>query len=140
MLAYIGKRLLLMIPTLIGVLTLTFIIIQFVPGGPVEQILAEARAGTGGDASGFSGKRDLDKKQIEELKKLYGFDKPPLERYVSMMRNFAQFDLGKSFLRNKDVWQLIDTGILSLISCHTSLLRKKLLPRSNCAKFVIIDT
>ena len=89
------------------VLTLTFIVIQFVPGGPVEQILAEARAGTGGDTGGFSGKRDLDKKQIEDLKKLYGFDKPPLERYVSMMKSFAQFDLGKSFLRNKDVWQLI---------------------------------
>jgi microcin C transport system permease protein len=107
MLAYIGKRLLLMIPTLIGVLTLTFVVIQFVPGGPVEQILAEARAGTGGETGGFSGKRDLDKKQIEELKQLYGFDKPPLERYLSMMKNFAQFDLGKSFLRNRDVWQLI---------------------------------
>ena len=107
MLAYIGKRLLLMIPTLIGVLTLTFVVIQFVPGGPVEQILAEARAGTGGETGGFSGKRDLDQKQIEELKKLYGFDKPPLERYLSMMKNFAQFDLGRSFLRNKDVWQLI---------------------------------
>lgn len=69
MLAYIGKRLLLMIPTLIGVLTLTFVVIQFVPGGPVEQILAEARAGTGGETGGFSGKRDLDQKQIEELKR-----------------------------------------------------------------------
>ncbi len=107
MLVYIGKRLLLMIPTLIGVLTLTFVVIQFVPGGPVEQILAEARAGTRGDTGGFSGKRDLDKKQIEDLKKLYGFDKPPLERYLSMMKSFAQFDLGRSFLRNKDVWQLI---------------------------------
>ena len=107
MLAYIGKRLLLMIPTLLGVLTLTFVIIQLVPGGPVEQMLAEARAGTGGETGGYSARRDLDKKQIEELKKLYGFDKPPLERYVSMLKSFALFDLGKSFLRNKDVWQLI---------------------------------
>ncbi len=107
MLVYIGKRLLLMIPTLIGVLTLTFLVIQFVPGGPVEQILAEARAGVGGETGGFSGKRDLDKKQVEDLKKLYGFDKPPLERYWLMMKNFAQFDLGKSFMRNKDVWSLI---------------------------------
>ena len=107
MLAYIGRRLLLMIPTLVGVLTLTFVIIQLVPGGPVEQLLAEARARTGGETGGYSARRDLDKKQVDELKKLYGFDKPPLERYVSMLKSFAQFDLGRSFLRNKDVWQLI---------------------------------
>jgi microcin C transport system permease protein len=107
MLAYIAKRLLLMIPTVLGVLTLVFIIIQFVPGGPIEQILAEARAGSGGDTGGYTAKRDVDKKQIEDLKKLYGFDKPPLERYFLMLKSFAQFDLGKSFLRNKDVWSLI---------------------------------
>jgi len=107
MLAYIGKRLLLMIPTLLGVLTLTFVLIQFVPGGPIDQILAEARAGKGGDTGGFTGKRDLDAKQIADLKKLYGFDKPPLERYVDMLGSFARFDLGKSFMRNKDVWPLI---------------------------------
>ena len=108
MLAYIAKRLLLMIPTLLGVLTLTFIVIQFVPGGPVEQLIAEARAGKGGDtAAGFQARRDLDAKQVAELKVLYGFDKPPLERYVSMLGNFARFDLGKSFMRNKDVWSLI---------------------------------
>ena len=107
MLAYIGKRLLLMIPTLLGVLTVTFIIIQLVPGGPVEQILAEARAGVGGETGGYTARRDVDAKQVEELKKLYGFDKPPLERYFAMLKSFAQFDLGKSFLRNKDVWTLI---------------------------------
>jgi microcin C transport system permease protein len=107
MFVYIAKRLLLMIPTLLGVLTLTFIVIQFVPGGPVETLLAEARAGAGGDTGGFQGRRDLDAKQVAELKVLYGFDKPPLERYVSMLKSFVQFDLGKSFLRNKDVWQLI---------------------------------
>ncbi len=107
MLAYIAKRLLLMIPTLLGVLTLTFVIIQFVPGGPVEQIMAEARAGTGGDTGGMQARRELDAKQLAELKELYGFDKPPLERYLSMLKSFVQFDLGKSYLRNKDVWSLI---------------------------------
>lgn len=108
MLAYIAKRLLLMVPTLLGVLTLTFIVIQFVPGGPVEQLIAEARAGKGGDTTaGFQARRDLDAKQVAELKALYGFDKPPLERYVSMLGSFARFDLGKSFMRNKDVWSLI---------------------------------
>jgi len=108
MLTYILKRLLLMVPTLLGVLTLTFILIQFVPGGPVEQLMAEMRAGPGGDTGGgFRARRDLDAKQVAELKALYGFDKPPLERYVLMMKSFAQFDLGRSFMQNKDVWQLI---------------------------------
>ncbi len=107
MLTYILKRLLLMIPTILGVLTLTFIVIQFVPGGPVETLLAEARAGAGGDQASFQARRDLDAKQVAELKALYGFDKPPLERYFAMLKSFAQFDLGKSFLRNKDVWSLI---------------------------------
>ncbi len=109
MLSYIGKRLLLMIPTLLGVLTVVFVIIQFVPGGPVDQLVAEMRAGSQGEGarSGSAGRRDLDAKQIEEIKKLYGFDKPPLTRYLEMLANFARFDLGKSFMHNKDVWQLI---------------------------------
>ena len=106
MLIYIAKRILLMIPTLIGALTLTFVIIQFVPGGPIEQLIAEMQTGGQGDES-RSGRRDLDAKQLAELRALYGFDKPPLERYVGMMKSFAQFDLGKSFLRNKSVWELI---------------------------------
>jgi microcin C transport system permease protein len=108
MLTYILKRVLLMVPTLLGVLTVTFLLIQFVPGGPVEQLMAEMRAGPGGDTGGsFRARRDLDAKQVAELKALYGFDKPPLERYVLMMKSFAQFDLGRSFMQNKDVWQLI---------------------------------
>jgi len=109
MLIYILKRLLLMVPTLLGVLTVTFIVIQFVPGGPVEQVLAEAQASAkgGGEASGYKASRDIDKKQIEELKKLYGFDKPAHVRYVDMLGNFARFDLGRSFMQNKDVWALI---------------------------------
>ena len=107
--AYILKRLLLMIPTLLGVLTLTFIVIQFVPGGPVEQLVAELRSEGSIESGGGSRRpgRDLDAKQIEDLKQLYGFDKPPLERYFSMLRGFAQFELGRSFMHNKDVFQLI---------------------------------
>ena len=110
MLTYVLKRLLLMIPTMLGVLTVTFIVIQFVPGGPVEQLVAEMRAGARGEgpgAGGTRGRRDLDAKQIEEIKKLYGFDKPPIQRYFEMLGNFARFDLGRSFMHNKDVWQLI---------------------------------
>jgi microcin C transport system permease protein len=107
MLVYILKRLLLMIPTVIGALTITFVVIQFVPGGPVEQLLAEMRAGAGGDTEGMRAGRDLDAKQRAELKALYGFDKPPLERYLSMLKSFAQFDLGRSFMQNKEVAQLI---------------------------------
>jgi microcin C transport system permease protein len=108
MLSYVLKRLLLMIPTLLGVLTVTFIVIQLVPGGPVDQLVAEMRAGgVEGARSATAGRRDLDAKQIEEIKKLYGFDKPPLTRYVEMLGSFARFDLGRSFMHNKDVWQLI---------------------------------
>ena len=107
MLSYILKRFLLMVPTLLGALTITFIVIQFVPGGPVEQIMAEARAGQSGGDSGYKAGRDSDAKQIAELKKLYGFDKPAHVRYVEMIGNFLRFDLGRSFLQNKDVWTLI---------------------------------
>jgi microcin C transport system permease protein len=108
MLAYILKRLLLMVPTLIGVLTVTFVVVQFVPGGPIEQLMAEARMGPGGgEGSAYKAGRDSDAKQIAELKKLYGFDKPAQVRYVEMLSNFARFDLGRSFLHNKDVWELI---------------------------------
>jgi microcin C transport system permease protein len=106
-LAYVAKRILLMIPTLLGALTITFVVMQFVPGGPVEQIMAEARAGADGDTGGYKAGRDLDKKQREELMKLYGFDKPAHVRYFEMLASFARFDLGRSFLQNKDVWTLI---------------------------------
>ena len=104
MLSYVLKRLLLMIPTLLGVLTLTFVVIQFVPGGPVEQLMAQSRIGGGG---AYKARGDTDAKQIEELKKLYGFDKPAHVRYVEMLTSFATFDLGRSFLQNKPVWTLI---------------------------------
>jgi microcin C transport system permease protein len=104
MLVYILKRIVLMVPTLLGALTVTFIVIQFVPGGPVEQALAAARIGRGG---AYKARGDTDAKQIEELKKLYGFDKPAHVRYVEMLGNFARFDLGRSFSHDKPVWQLI---------------------------------
>jgi microcin C transport system permease protein len=112
MLAYILKRLLLLIPTLLGVLLVTFAVIQFVPGGPVEQYLSEAKAaaGKGGFESGgssYRGNQGVDPKRLEQIKALYGFDKPPAERLWTMLGNFARFDLGRSFFQNKDVWSLI---------------------------------
>lgn len=112
--AYILKRLLLMIPTLLGVLALTFAVIQFVPGGPVEQVVAQlkGRAGGGGEAggssgAGYRGRQGVDAAQVEEIKKLYGFDKPAHERFVRMLVSFARFDLGQSFYHHQDVWGLI---------------------------------
>ncbi|MCO5116149.1 MAG: ABC transporter permease subunit [Burkholderiaceae bacterium] len=112
MFAYVLKRLLLMLPTLLGVLLLTFVVIQFVPGGPVEQYLAEARAGAGGAGAeggglAYRGAQGVDEKRLAEIRKLYGFDKPAPERFWLMLKNYARFDLGRSFFQNKDVWQLI---------------------------------
>ena len=112
MFAYILKRLLLMLPTLLGVLLVTFVVIQFVPGGPVEQYLAEAKAGAGGASAeggglSYRGAQGIDPRRLDEIKKLYGFDKPAPERFAQMLGQFARFDLGRSFFQNKDVWQLI---------------------------------
>jgi len=106
---YILKRLLLMIPTLFGVLTLTFVVIQFVPGGPVEQAAHELRKGAAEGAMPFGLRvhSGVDAQQMEQLKQLYGFDKPPLERYGLMLKRFARFDLGQSYFRHQSVWQLI---------------------------------
>ncbi len=110
MAAYIAKRLLLMLPTLFGVLLITFIVVQFVPGGPVEQYMSEARRGAGlsqGGSSAYRGSQGVDPKRIEQIKALYGFDKPAHERFFQMVGQFARFDLGKSFFQNKPVSQLI---------------------------------
>ncbi len=108
MAAYILKRILLMLPTLFGVLLITFTVTQFVPGGPVEQYLAEAkRVGGGGDTSAYRGGQGVSPKRIEEIKALYGFDKPPAERFWKMLGQYARFDLGRSFQQNKPVGQLI---------------------------------
>ncbi len=100
---YIVRRLLLMVPTVLGVLTLTFAVIQFVPGGPVEQMLYQLRSTAHGDgeASGgapadYNARRGVDPKQLAELRTLYGFDRPPLERYWTMLKRFARFDLGQA--------------------------------------------
>ncbi|MCX7742777.1 MAG: ABC transporter permease subunit [Tepidimonas sp.] len=108
--SYILKRLLLMVPTLLGVLLVTFVVIQFVPGGPVDQYLAEARAGLGQGAEGsglYRGGQGVDPKRLEQIKALYGFDKPAHERFWQMLVQFARFDLGQSFFQNKPVAQLI---------------------------------
>jgi len=113
MLSYIIKRLLLMIPTLFGVLLLTFVVIQFVPGGPVEQMVARLQGrDSGGEGAavqgaGYRGRQGVDAQRIEEIKKLYGFDKPAAERFGMMLNQFARFDLGKSFYYPKDVWSLV---------------------------------
>lgn len=108
--SYILKRLLLMIPTLVGVLTLTFAVIQFVPGGPVEQAVQELRKGATGEGAvpfGMRAHTGVDAQQLAQLKALYGFDKPPLERYWLMLKRFARFDLGDSYFRHQSVWSLI---------------------------------
>src|SRR4051812_11963730 len=96
MTAYILKRILLMLPTLFGVVLVTFIVTQFVPGGPVEQFIAEAKkADRGGEGSTYRGGQGVDPKKIAEIKKLYGFDRPPTERFMKMLGQFARFDLGR---------------------------------------------
>ena len=114
--SYIFKRMLLMIPTLLGVLTLTFAVVQFVPGGPVEQLILELKgkgdaavssAESSGGGSNYRGRQGVDAERLAEVKALYGFDKPPLERYFMMLKRFAQFDLGQSYYQHQSVWQLV---------------------------------
>lgn len=115
MASYILKRLLLMIPTLFGVLLLTFVVIQFVPGGPVEQMVSQLQGreaggeGAGGGSGGgdYRGRQGLSPKQVEEIKTLYGFDKPAHERFWLMLKSFAKLDLGQSFYQRKAVWDLV---------------------------------
>lgn len=109
---YLCKRVLLMVPTLLGVLLVTFTITQFVPGGPVEQYLLRAQNATaGGEGAGISmnyrGAQGLDSKRLEEIKALYGFDKPASERFLQMLGQYARFDLGNSFYQHRSVWELI---------------------------------
>ena len=110
---YILKRILLMVPTLLGVLVLTFTVVQFVPGGPVEQMVSQLQGrDSGGEraaatGAGYRGRQGIDAKQIEEIRQLYGFDKPAPQRLWQMLGQFARFDLGQSFYQHKDVWQLV---------------------------------
>ena len=111
--AYILKRLLLMIPTLFGVMLVTFTVTQFVPGGPVEQLIEQLQgAGSHGEATGttlrlYRGGAGLDEERLEELKALYGFDKPAYQRFLEMIGNYASFDLGESYYHQRSVMALI---------------------------------
>ena len=114
MTGYILKRLLLMIPTLLGVMLVTFAVIQFVPGGPVEQLISQMQhhSATGGEAGGsfmphYRGDSGLDAERLEKLKALYGFDKPVHERFFDMLVNYATFNLGDSYFHHKSVLDLV---------------------------------
>ena len=113
MFSYILKRLLLMIPTLFGVMLVTFLVTQFVPGGPVEQLISqlegssaagEASSGTQGLYRGATG---LDEEYKQEIRVLYGFDKPVYQRFVDMMKNYLSFDFGDSYFHNSSVIDLV---------------------------------
>src|SRR5216684_499818 len=131
--AYIARRILFMIPTLFGILLVAFVVVQFAPGGPVEQVIAKL-SGTdtgatsrisgsaGGDfgprgmagasqidatSSKYRGAQGLDPEFIKRLEKQFGFDKPAYERFFLMLKNFIVFDFGKSYFRDTSVMQLI---------------------------------
>ena len=119
--AYILRRLLLVIPTLLGIMIINFSLVQFVPGGPIEQILMELEgggdvfegiAGGGGElvdngSESYVGGRGLPKEFIAELEREFGFDKPPLERFLNMMWNYIRFDFGESYFRSISVFDLV---------------------------------
>ena len=109
---YIFKRLLLMLPTLLGILFFTFLIIQFVPGGPVEQLVnklsgLDSITESSSSSNTYRGSNGLSDEHIEQLNKFYGFDKPFLERFLIMIGNYASFDLGMSYFHNQSVGDLI---------------------------------
>src|SRR5690348_4782083 len=133
MTAYIIRRILFMIPTMFGIMLVAFVVVQFAPGGPVEQVIAKLSgaetgatsriSGGGGDfasrglaqgASGvdsvsskYRGAQGLDPEFIKKLEKQFGFDKPAYERFGLMLWNYARFDFGKSYFRDIGVLQLI---------------------------------
>ena len=131
MTAYIVRRLLFMIPTIVGIMLVSFAVIQFAPGGPVERVIAQisgrdtgagsrisgsssdfGNQGAGGAAqmevnSKYRGAQGLDPAFIKSLEKQFGFDKPAYERFLLMMWNYARFDFGKSYFRDVSVLQLI---------------------------------
>jgi microcin C transport system permease protein len=130
--AYIIRRLLLMIPTMFGIMLVAFVVVQFAPGGPVEQVIAKLTSGGGGAMSRISGSpggdfsagalqggsqadvgskyrgaQGLDPEFIKKLRKQFGFDKPAYERFGIMLWNYIRFDFGKSYFRDVSVLQLI---------------------------------
>ena len=113
MLRYILQRLLLLIPTLFGILAITFAVIQFVPGGPVEQMVTQltqssAMSEAGGSTSSMlqRGNR-LSADDMAQIQALYGFDNAPLERFADMIGRFLRFDLGESFFHHQTVFELV---------------------------------
>ena len=113
MFSYILKRVLLMIPTLFGVMLVTFLVTQFVPGGPVEQLISqlEGNSAAGEASSGthglYRGATGLDEEYIQEIRVLYGFDKPVYQRFIDMMGNYLSFDFGDSYFHNSSVVDLV---------------------------------
>jgi len=132
--AYIIRRLLFMIPTLVGIMLVAFVVVQFAPGGPVEQVIAKltgadtgatsrisgsaggdfgsrgmAKGGSQVDAvtSKYRGAQGLDPEFIKKLEKQFGFDKPAYERFFIMLWNYVRFDFGKSYFRDVSVMQLV---------------------------------
>jgi microcin C transport system permease protein len=124
--AYILRRLLLIIPTLVGIMVINFTLTQFVPGGPIEQVLARLEGGgdafqniSGGSDAGVSieaagggdaryiGSRGLPPEFIADLERQFGFDKPPLQRFFDMMWNYMRFDFGESYFRSISVVDLV---------------------------------
>ncbi len=122
MFAYILRRLLLVIPTLFGIMILNFVIVQAAPGGPVEQVLAQIKGtatsatarvsgpqsdtGATGNESA-RGTRGLEPELIADLERQFGFDKPPVERFFKMMGDYARLDFGESFFRDRSVVDLV---------------------------------
>jgi microcin C transport system permease protein len=130
--AYIARRILLMLPTLLGILFVAFLVVQFAPGGPVDRVIAQLSgadtgglsrvSGGGGDFaargaanaaaadavnSKYRGAQGLDPEFIKSLEKQFGFDKPAPERFALMVWNYARFDFGRSYFRDINVIDLI---------------------------------
>jgi len=124
--SYILRRLLLIVPTLFGIMVVNFVLTQFVPGGPIEQVIARmegsgnvfegfsgggstgaAEMDAGSGSSDYAGARGLPADFIAELEKEFGFDKPPLQRFFSMMWNYIRLDFGESYFRSIGVLELV---------------------------------
>ncbi len=131
MLAYIVRRLLLMIPTLLGIMVINFVLVQAAPGGPVEQLIAQIQgraveatarvSGAGGgevqqgggatqrgaENSKYRGAQGLDPEFIKQIERLYGFDEPAYQRFFKMLKQYLQFDFGNSYFRDQSVIGLV---------------------------------
>src|SRR5436305_4173217 len=148
MIAYISRRVLLIVPTVFGIMLVAFLVVQFAPGGPIESVIAKlsaadvsaagrATGSSGGDfgsranqagsqldaaSSKYRGAQGLDPKFIAQLEKQFGFDKPAHERFFLMLKNYLQFDFGKSYFRDVSVLQLVKEKLPVSISLGIWLL------------------